>query len=315
MSRLVTIGEPLAVFTAASTGPVRAGDHFRVGLGGAECNVAVACRRLGVDAAVVGVVGADPLGAALVRALRADDVDVVGVAVEPGGFTGVMVREMRAAGQVRVSYARAGSAGSTLAPRHLDAVPWDDVGVVHSSGVTASFGPAARAAIGAAADRVRAGGGVVSFDVNYRSLLWPNAAAARECLLPLVCAADLVLLGVAEAAVLLGHDVAEPEQVLADVAALGAAEVVLKAGEVAWALVDGRVSSLHSAAVAVLDPVGAGDAFAAGYVAEMMRAQPVDVRLATAMALGRWSVTTHGDHDGLPYADELVAWTDDDVLR
>ncbi|MDX6213332.1 MAG: hypothetical protein QOF82_2419, partial [Frankiales bacterium] len=55
MSRLVTIGEPLAVFSAASTGPVRIGDHFRMGLGGAECNVAVACRRLGVPAAVIGV--------------------------------------------------------------------------------------------------------------------------------------------------------------------------------------------------------------------------------------------------------------------
>jgi 2-dehydro-3-deoxygluconokinase len=313
MTRLVAIGEPLAVFTADSTGPVRTGDHFRIGLGGAECNVAVGCRRLGLPSAVIGLIADDPLGNALLRALRADDVDVAGIAVVPGSFTGVMVKEMRTAGQVRVGYARSGSAGSQLAPRHLAGAVLDGATVLHSTGVTASFGQHAQAALVQAASRVRAAGGLVSFDLNYRSRLWPDPGAARDALRLLVAGADLVFLGVAEAEVLLGH--ADPEQVLAEVAALGPAQVVFRSDGGASALVAGETTSLPGSPAVVVDPVGAGDAFAAGYLSELMRGAPVPARLRTAHALGRWAVTTHGDHDGLPYRHELGAYEQDDVLR
>jgi 2-dehydro-3-deoxygluconokinase len=315
VSRLVTIGEPLAVFTAASTGPVRIGDQFRMGLGGAECNVAVACRRLGVPAAVIGVVGDDPLGAALLRALRADDVDVSGITVEPGAFTGIMVKEMRTAGRVRIGYARSGSAGSGIAPRHLVAALLEDTAVLHSTGVTASFGEPAQAALAEAGERVRAAGGLVSFDVNHRSRLWPDRTSAREALRTLASAADLVFLGAAEVEILLGGSVPGPEEVLRAVAALGPTQVVYRSDGIATALVDGEVSSSTGTTVAVVDPVGAGDAFAAGYLAELLRGADVAVRLRAAHALGRWAVTTHGDHDGVPYRDELASWGEDDVLR
>jgi 2-dehydro-3-deoxygluconokinase len=313
VSRLVAIGEPLAVFTAASTGPVRIGDHFRIGLGGAECNVAVACRRLGVAAAVIGVVGDDPLGGALLRALRADHVDVSGIAVEPGGFTGIMVKEMRTAGRVRIGYARSGSAGSGIAPRHLAPAVLDGATILHSTGVTASFGGPARAAMAEAGVRVQSAGGLVSFDVNCRSRLWPDLDVARDALRLLVSGADVVFLGVAEAVVLLGH--ADPERVLSEMAALGPSQVVFRSEGLASALVEGELTSMPGTAAVVVDPVGAGDAFAAGYLSELMRGEPVLTRLRTAHALGRWAVTTHGDHDGLPYRDELSAYDGDDVVR
>ncbi|MDX6201147.1 MAG: hypothetical protein QOJ83_647 [Frankiales bacterium] len=315
MSRLVTIGEPLAVFSAASTGPVRIGDHFRMGLGGAECNVAVACRRLGVPAAVIGVVGDDPLGSALLRALRADDVDVTGIAVEPDAFTGIMVKEMRTAGRVRIGYARSGSAGSRIAPRHLAAGVLEGAAILHSTGVTASFGELARAALAEAGARVRAAGGLVSFDVNYRSRLWPDRESARAALRGLASAADLVFLGAAEAEVLVDGAGAAPEEVLRAVAALGPSQVVYRTDGIATALVDDMVSTAAGTSAAVVDPVGAGDAFAAGYLAELLRGADVAVRLRAAHALGHWAVTTHGDHDGAPYRDELTEWGEDDVLR
>ena len=313
MSRLVAIGEPLAVFTASGTGPVRVGDPFRIGLGGAECNVAVGCRRLGTPAAVVGLVSDDPLGSALLRALRADDIDVSGIAVVPDSFTGIMVKEMRAAGQVRIGYARQGSAGSQLTPRHLDGGVLDGATVLHSTGVTASFGAQAQATLHEAARRVRGAGGLVSFDVNYRARLWPDLAIARDALRLLVSQADVVFLGAGEAEVLLGH--ANADRVPSEVAALGPSQVVFRSGGVASAWVDGVLESLVGSAAAVVDPVGAGDAFAAGYLSELMRGEPVASRLRTAHALGRWAVTTHGDHDGLPYRHELSAWDGDDVLR
>jgi 2-dehydro-3-deoxygluconokinase len=253
------------------------------------------------------------LGGALLRALRADDVGVAGIAVVPGSFTGIMVKEMRTAGQVRIGYARSGSAGSQLAPHHLQGGVLADATVLHSTGVTASFGAEAQAALVEAAARVRAAGGLVSFDVNYRSRLWPDLDAARDALRLLVSGADVVFLGVAEAVVLLGH--ADPGRVLSEVAALGPSQVVFRFESVATALVEGELTSLQGTPAVVVDPVGAGDAFAAGYLSELMRGEPVPSRLRTAHALGRWAVTTHGDHDGLPYRDELSAFDGDDVVR
>jgi 2-dehydro-3-deoxygluconokinase len=305
------------VFTAAAVGPTRVGDGYRFGLGGAECNVAVGCARLGVSSAVVGVVGDDPLGAALVRALRADGVGTDAVHVAPG-YTGVMVKEVRSAGRVRIAYARSGSAGSQLSPAHLQGAPLDDARVLHTAGVTASFGAAARQAVQEAAATVRAGGGIVSFDLNYRERLWPDAATAAAVLRSFVADADVVFLGDSEARLLLGEDPAgaSPYQVLDTIAALGPSQVVLKAGGTVHARVDGDVVAAAAPPMAVVvDPVGAGDAFAAGYLTALLAGEDAEGRLRRAVELGRWAVSTAGDSDGLPYADELGDLDGDDVRR
>jgi 2-dehydro-3-deoxygluconokinase len=101
---------------------------------------------------------------------------------------------------------------------------------------------------------------------------------------------------------------------VAALAALGPAEVVVKDGARGCAaLIKGERYDLPALPVTVVDPVGAGDAFVAGYLADRMAgAAPLD-RLRTAIAVGAFSVTVPGDCEGLPRRSDLVAG--DDVTR
>jgi 2-dehydro-3-deoxygluconokinase len=75
----------------------------------------------------------------------------------------------------------------------------------------------------------------------------------------------------------------------------------------AVAAVDGQVHRVDGLRVQAVDPVGAGDAFVAGYLAETLAGRPVPERLATAAACGAFAVTVPGDWEGLPSRDELDA--------
>ena len=114
---VVTLGECLVSFVGTEPGPLAAGTTFRAYPAGAEANVAVGLARLGRRVAFVGRVGDDGLGTRVTRALRGEGVDVAGLAVDPAGPTGVMIRERRGLGAAEVFYARIGSAGRSNARR------------------------------------------------------------------------------------------------------------------------------------------------------------------------------------------------------
>ncbi len=125
---------------------------------------------------------------------------------------------------------------------------------------------------------------------------------------------DLVFAGVGEARLLVPG---ETPQALAERLSDGTRDVVVTLGDAGChAYVDGAAYSRAAAGVAVADPVGAGDAFVAGYLAELIADQPPAVRLATATAVAGLAVATPGDWEGLPRREELpLLLPDDDVLR
>jgi 2-dehydro-3-deoxygluconokinase len=150
----------------------------------------------------------------------------------------------------------------------------------------------------------------VSVDVNYRGKLWSRFDAA-PVLRDLVSRADVAFAGPAEAALFLGD-----EEPVAGLAALGPAEVVVKDGARGCAaLLDGKRYEVPALPVTVVDPVGAGDAFVAGYLADRMAGATPSARLRTAIATGAFAVTVPGDCEGLPRRAELAYPSGDDVLR
>jgi 2-dehydro-3-deoxygluconokinase len=108
----------------------------------------------------------------------------------------------------------------------------------------------------------------------------------------------------------------DPADALGEMAKLGPAEVVIKDGARGCeALIDGSLHRVAALPVTVVDPVGAGDAFVAGYLAERMAGADPAARLATAIAAGAFAVTVPGDCEGLPDRDELAALGGDDLRR
>jgi 2-dehydro-3-deoxygluconokinase len=303
VSDLVTLGETMALFTATSVGPLRHATTMAVGAAGAESNVAIGVRRLGLATAWIGRVGDDELGQLVLGRLRGEDVDVSRAVVDQGAPTGLMIKEQRTADITRVLYYRRHSAGSRLEPGDVDAASIAAARVLHVTGITPALSASARAAVDYAVDAARAAGTLVSLDYNYRAALWTHEEA-RDVLRELTTRVDVVFAGEAEAELVAGTR--GPAEAVAALAALGPRHAVLKRGaEGAVAAVDGATIRAPAVSVRVVDPVGAGDAFVAGYLATVLEGAPPERCLGTACAAAAFAVTVAGDWEGLPTRGEL----------
>ncbi|MER7509461.1 sugar kinase [Streptomyces lavendulae] len=313
MSALVTLGEAMAVLAADRPGPLAAGSSLRLGFAGAEATVAIGVSRLGHPASWTGRVGADSAGTMIIDTLRGENVDVTRARVDDTAPTGLMLRERRTPDHTRVAYYRRGFAGSRLAPEDIDPELLTRARVLHVTGITPALGAGPRAAVRHAVDLARAAGVVVSLDLNYRALLWTREEAAAE-LTYLAKRADVVFAGPDEASLVVpGADPTTMARALLD---LGPSEAVLKLGS------RGAVAATRSGEavqdivpVTPVDPIGAGDAFVAGYLAGLLDGTSLPGRLLLAATCGAFAVAAPGDWEGLPRRGELDLLQGEDVTR
>jgi 2-dehydro-3-deoxygluconokinase len=302
MKGVLTFGETMALFRSEDVGALDHERSLRLGVGGTESNVAIGLRRLGVPAQWIGRVGHDPLGALITRELRAEDVDLTVIA-DDSAPTGIMVKENRAAGITNVMYYRTGSAGSRLSPVDIPAGVVRNAALVHVTGITAALSDSALEAARHAIAVARDAGVLVSFDLNYRRALW-GPERAGEVYRELIACSDIVFAGADEAAIAVG--VAPPALLTERLAALGPSQAVVKLGEQgAVALIDGVAYKRDAVRITPVDTVGAGDAFVAGYLSEVIAGHGPDDRLLTAARTGAFACLSRGDWEGLPHADEL----------
>ncbi len=287
----------------AQPGRLRHASGLELKIGGAESNVAIALSRLGVSAGWVGYLGDDEPGQFVLDRIRAEGVDVSEVRRPPGSTTGLYLREKLATG-VRAYYYRRNSAAFAMGPQSFDPGYLSGARFLHLTGITPALSADCREFVLWAAREAREGGARVSFDVNYRSKLWSpqEARGFVEELLPRV---DLFFAGDEETRALWGRD---DEELLRELAAAGPREVVLKKGEEGSVTVlGGEVLEQPAFPVLEVDPVGAGDAFVAGYLAGQLWGLGTEERLRVANVMGALSVATLGDYEGLPDREELWA--------
>ncbi|MFH9489664.1 sugar kinase [Streptomyces halstedii] len=314
---LVTFGESMGRISADQIGLLDTSRTFTVSVGGAESNVAVAAARLGADVTWAGRLGRDTVGDLVERRLRTEGVRRR--ITRDDGFTGLMVCSRRTNAGVRVDYHRAGSAGSRLTPEDVGEDLIRQADVLHATGITPALGPTARTTTSWALRTAREAGVTVSLDVNYRAKLWSPREAA-PALRELVTQADIVFAGPEEAALVLGTQDAyarEPLEAARALVALGPHTAVVKDGPRGCvAMIDGQAYVREAVPVRTVDPVGAGDAFVAGYLVELLAGRDAGARLTTATRTGAYAVTVPGDCEGLPFRHELDAFTAaEDVAR
>jgi 2-dehydro-3-deoxygluconokinase len=302
---VVTCGESMVVLCPAPPLTLAEAGQVSVTVGGAESNVAMCLAALGHHAAWVSRVGADPFGERVVRHIAAAGVDVGLVVTDPDAPTGVYFKDPRAAG-TRVHYYRAGSAASRLDPGALAEPRLRGTRLLHLSGITPALSGTCRDLVVDALVRRRVPDALVSFDVNYRPALWPVTRAA-PVLRRLADAADVVFVGRDEAETLWGTDdpaavrrlLPHPELVVVKDGAIGAT-ALSRTGESA---------SVPSPRVGVVEPVGAGDAFAAGYLSALLRGLGPVPALRLGHLVAAHALVSAGDNAVLPardWFDELV---------
>jgi 2-dehydro-3-deoxygluconokinase len=300
---IVTFGETMAFLTSERPGPLAHASGMTLGIGGSESNVAIGLARLGHPVVWIGRVGDDAFGHLVAREIRGEGVSTIAL-VDPHAPTGLMVKERRTSSIQRVTYYRAGSAGSALRPED---VPDDIVrgaSVLHVTGITAAVSASARAAVLRSVDIAVGEGVPVSFDLNFRSALWSkdDALDFYRKLIPLT---DVVFASPDEAAIVVG-DLAAPSEIALALEGLGAGSAVVKLGaDGAVASRGGMLFSRAAFAVPAMDTVGAGDAFVAGYLAAFTTGGALDECLELASAVAAFVCMSPGDWEGLPRRDEL----------
>ncbi|WP_407358917.1 sugar kinase [Microbacterium sp. LTA6] len=304
---VVTLGETMALVRTTEIGSLRHANSLAFGIGGAESNVAIGLARLGVATSWLGRVGDDSPGERVAREIRGEGVDVRMI-VDPDAATGLMVKERPSAASTAVHYYRAGSAGSRLHPDDLPEGWIEEASLLHVTGITPLLSDTALATLHTAIDRARAAGAIVSFDINYRSSL-ASADVAGPLLRELAERADIVFGGAEEFAILYpGSSAADAAARLRDA---GCATTVLKQGaDGATAFSGEAVVVSPGSTIDVVDTVGAGDAFVAGYLSALLDGLDLDATLRRANACGAMACLVPGDWEAAPTLRELERFLD-----
>ncbi|MFG2757510.1 sugar kinase [Streptomyces wuyuanensis] len=322
---VVCLGESMVTFLPSRPGRLADVPSFARAIGGAESNVACALAAAGHSVKWVSRVGADGFGDHLIAAVAAYGVDTGAVRRDPGRPTGIYFRTAtdRATDAHEVVYYRAGSAASAMSPANVPADDLDRTRILHLSGITAALSPDCLALMRVLTAR-RPGRPLLSFDVNHRPGLGRDDPAV---LLELARGADLVFVGEDEAQHAWGlHGPAAIREALPEPAVLvvkqGARGAVAYAREArttghgpsAGSPAPGpdtrpgpggaRETTTHVPApsVDVVAPVGAGDAFAAGFLSATLRGLPVGARLRHGHLMAAAALTVPGDLGSPPPA-------------
>lgn len=305
----VCLGESMVTFLPSRPGPLAEVPSFERALGGAESNVACTLAGAGHSARWIGRVGDDGFGDYLVRAVSSYGVDTSAVARDPGRRTGVYFRT----GRERLYY-RSGSAASAMSPATVDTEDTDAGRVLHLTGITPALSEDCLALMRALTDR-RPRRPLVSFDVNYRDELWGDAPDTPEVLLELARRCDIVFVGEDEAEAAWGVT-GGPRAVRSALPEPGA--LIVKQGPAgATAFTGDAPTGVFSPApaVEVAALVGAGDAFAAGFLSATLRDLPLVSRLRHGHLTAAAALTAPGDLAPPPArgrADALAALPDDE---
>ncbi|MGW2058286.1 sugar kinase [Streptomyces sp. NPDC001840] len=319
---VVCLGESMVTFLPTRPGPLADVPAFDRTIGGAESNVACALAAAGHRVRWVSRVGADGFGDHLVDAVASYGVDTSRVRRDPDRPTGIYFRTAtdRATDAHEVVYYRAGSAASAMSPRNMAPEDLWSGSVLHLSGITAALSDDCLTLMRELTTRAP-GRPLVSFDVNHRPGLWrgsSDGSSGARVLLDLARGADLVFVGEDEAAEAWDlHDAQAIRAALPEPATLvvkhGAAGATVYTREPGTGKAPDLVVSVPSLRVDVVAHVGAGDAFAAGFLSATLRGLPPVARLRHGHLMAAAALTVPGDLGAPPpraYADRLAGLDD-----
>lgn len=301
--QIVTFGESMALFMPEEHRSIERADRLQQGFGGAESNVAIGLARLGVSVGWFSKLGRDPFAARIVKTIRGEGVDVSRIQYTDEASTGMMLREV-ISGKVAVHYFRKGSAASKISENDLDNEYISSAQMLHITGITPALSSSCRDAVFKAIDIAKQAGVKISFDPNLRLKLW-TLEEARPVLLALAEKADYFLPGWDELKLL--YNTNDSDVIDGKLHALKATCIVKGKGDYNVIYENGeQVEVPFYPAEKVVDTVGAGDAFCAGFLAGIAKGlSPVEaVRIASIN--GSLVVQMYGDWEALPTWDAVA---------
>ena len=274
---VITFGEAMIRLSPPNFQRLEQAHTLDVYIGGAELNVAVALSRLGRKASYVTRLTNNPLGRMIANRARELDVATDHIVWTSGDRVGVYFLEFGAAPRSSsVVYDRADSAISRIEPGMVD---WKKVfagaKAYHTSGITPALSPSAAETTRESMKAAGEAGVKVSVDLNYRAKLWSEADANRW-MTQFMQYTNYLITTEEDTKRVFGIEGSSYEAVAAQLAKkfnLDAVAITLRENPRVWinswtaiAYVDGEILRTHTYEVEIVDRLGAGDSFAAGFL-------------------------------------------------
>lgn len=302
---IITIGDGMVAMCPEKKGPIIFANTFEKKVGGAELNVAIGCARLGLKSGWISSLGNDDFGKFILRSVRADNVDTSEVKLVDGYQTSVYFREVLSDGSSRSFYYRENSPTSTMKPEDLNEEYFKKSKVLHITGVFPSILKKNENIILEAIRLAKKNGLLISFDPNIRLKMWTKEEA-REFINSILPEVDILLVGDEEVELLL--ETTDLEQAIKVFYSYGISKVVIKRGAKGAMGYEGKeifyVDGIPPKAL--VDTVGAGDGFAAGFLTSTIKGESFEDSIRFANAVGSLVVGVEGDNEGLPYYEDVL---------
>ncbi|HKW49049.1 MAG TPA: sugar kinase [Gemmatimonadaceae bacterium] len=285
---LVTFGEAMLRLMPPGQQPLARANKFDVHVGGSELNVAVAAAKLGVASRWLSRLPDNPIGHIIADRAQEQGVDASWISWTPEGRAGVYYVEFNAeSGATNVTYDRSGSAMARISRGMID---WNralrDAKWFHVSGITPALSESAAQTLVEAIQAAERIGLTISYDLNFRPKLWrpERARAAQETLFRYV---DLLIASDRGARLVFSAPDYSPEDLARGIQdRYGIPSVAItvrnarRPGHTSWSalvVADGETHCAPAFDAEVIEPLGAGDAFAAGLIYGRLRGEAWDV--------------------------------------
>ena len=284
--------------------PITGVKSFDAYVGGCPLNVSVGTRRLGLTSALLTAVGTDQVGDFVLDFLRREGVNVAFVPRIAERRTSAVLMAIQPPDRFPLTFYRDNCADLGLTIDHVEAAPVADCKIVFLSGTGLSEEPS-RSATLFAAESARAAGCTVLVDIDYRPGLWPSAEAFGVNLRGLLRYADLAV-GTEEEVIAASGSGTDSEgtQRLLD---LGLPALIVKRGANGASVCRGGQEpvAVPAFSIDVLNVLGAGDAFASGFLYGQVSGWTLEESARFGNATGAIVVTRHGCANFMPTLPEV----------
>lgn len=303
---VITIGDAMVAMCPKEKGPILFCNTFERKIGGAELNVAIGCARLGLKSGWISRLGQDDFGKHILKTVRGEGIDTSQIELVEGYQTSVYFREVMANGDSRSFYYREKSPTSTMIAESLDENYFRNSKVLHITGVFPSINDNNKEILLKAVELAKKNNLLISFDPNIRLKMWTKSQA-REFINKFLSEVDILLVGDEEISILIDEE--DTNEAIKKFHDMGIDKVVVKRGAKGAIGSDG--SNIYDVAAikpkALIDTVGAGDGFAAGFLSAYLKGDSFEESIEFANAVGSLVVGIEGDNEGLPYYEDILA--------
>ena len=312
MPKALCIGELLIDFVSTTPDVTLAeAPGFVKAPGGAPANVAVGLAKLGMDAGFIGKVGADAFGDFLRETLQQNSVDTEYLIAGETSRTTLAFVATRSDGMKDITFYRHPGADIQLSSAEIDTDYVQSAELFHYGSVSLSHSPSREATLHAI-QGAKAGGARLSYDPNLRLMLWDTARDAKRWIWEVMPYADVVKISEEEWEFVTGDADLAPG--IESILELGAELLVVTLGERGCYYTNGTAEGfVDGFMVDVVDTLGAGDAFVAAMLTQLMQHTDLTslekVRLDTIMryanAAGALATQKVGVIPSLPTPSEI----------